>query len=206
MDGSAAQFVDLIDEAGIETLAAPCRYIKVIKPVRVESGRSFCELQPADRPRQTGLRLDVEIDFACAAIGRQKKSVDLGPSVFRRDLARARTFGFLADVERLWKAGFALGASLENTVALQSDRVLNPEGLRYADEFVRHKILDAVGDLALAGRRIIGVFRSHCGGHRMNVAVLKALFANPSAFEYVDAVPLRAQPLTPEHAHAWGSA
>ena len=169
-----------------------------MKPVRVESGRSFCELRPAEGGRQTGLQLDVEIDFACAAIGRQKKSLDLAPSVFRRELARARTFGFLADVERLWKAGFALGASLENTVALQSDRVLNPEGLRYADEFVRHKMLDAVGDLALAGRRIIGLFRSHCGGHRMNVAVLKALFADPSAFEFVDAGPARWHARPPE--------
>jgi UDP-3-O-[3-hydroxymyristoyl] N-acetylglucosamine deacetylase len=198
LDGSAAQFVDLIDEAGIETLAAPCRYIKVVKPVRVESGRSFCELRPAESRRPSGLSLDVEIDFACAAIGRQTKSLDLAPAVFRRELARARTFGFLADVERLWKSGFALGASLENTVALQADRVLNPEGLRYPDEFVRHKILDAVGDLALAGRRIMGLFRSHCGGHRMNVAVLKALFADPTAFEYVDAIPGRTIPFRPE--------
>ncbi|HEY5226431.1 MAG TPA: UDP-3-O-acyl-N-acetylglucosamine deacetylase, partial [Methylovirgula sp.] len=199
MDGSAARFVDLIDAAGIETLSAPCRYIRVVRPVRVESGRSFCELRPAENPRHTGLRLDVEIDFDCAAIGRQKKSVDLVPALFRRELARARTFGFLADVERLYKAGFALGASLENTVALQGERVLNPEGLRYADEFVRHKILDAIGDLALAGGRIIGLFRSHCGGHRMNVAVLKALFSDPSAFEHVDLVPARALALNLDH-------
>jgi UDP-3-O-[3-hydroxymyristoyl] N-acetylglucosamine deacetylase len=203
MDGSAAQFVALIDAAGIETLAAPCRYIKVVRPVRVESGRSFCELRPAESARQSGLRLDVEIDFASPVIGRQKKSVDLAPTVFRRELARARTFGFLADVERLWKAGFALGASLENTIALQSDRVLNPEGLRYGDEFVRHKILDAVGDLALAGRRIIGLFRSHCGGHRLNVAVLKALLSDPFAFEYVDAMPLGTPVLRPDHAPVW---
>ncbi len=202
MDGSAAQFVDLIDEAGTETLSAPRRHIKVVKPVRVESGRTFCELRPTEDKDQTGLQLDVEIDFDCAVIGRQKKSLDLAPSLFRKELARARTFGFLADVERLWKAGFALGASLENTVALQSDRVLNPEGLRYADEFVRHKMLDAVGDLALAGRRIIGVFRSHCGGHRMNVAVLRALFADPSAFEFVDAMPTRPLPVHAEPALA----
>jgi UDP-3-O-[3-hydroxymyristoyl] N-acetylglucosamine deacetylase len=194
MDGSAAQFVDLIDEAGVETLSAPRRYIKVVKPVRVESGQSFCELRPAEGKDRDGLQLDVEIDFDCAVIGRQKKSLDLAPSLFRKELARARTFGFLADVERLWKAGFALGASLENTVALQADRVLNPEGLRFADEFVRHKMLDAVGDLALAGRRILGAFRSHRGGHRMNVAVVRALFADPSAFEFVDAVPTRSVP------------
>lgn len=206
MDGSAAAFVDLIDEAGIETLSAPRRYIRVVRPVRVESGQGFCELSPATSARADGLSLDVEIDFSSPVIGRQKKSVNLAPSVFRREVARARTFGFLADVERLWQAGFALGASLDNTVALQDDSVVNPEGLRFADEFVRHKLLDAVGDLALAGRRIIGAFRSYCGGHRMNVAVLRALFADPSAFEYVDAVPLRPQVTHAESPAAWISA
>jgi UDP-3-O-[3-hydroxymyristoyl] N-acetylglucosamine deacetylase len=206
MDGSAAAFVDLIDEAGIETLSAPRRYIRVVRPVRIESGKGFCELRPAANARAEGLSLNVEIDFSSKAIGRQKRSVNLAPSTFRRDVARARTFGFLADVERLWQAGFALGASLDNTVAVQDDRILNPEGLRFADEFVRHKLLDAVGDLALAGRRIIGAFHSYCGGHRMNVAVLRALFADPSAFEYVDAVPLRPQVPHVEAPAAWISA
>jgi UDP-3-O-[3-hydroxymyristoyl] N-acetylglucosamine deacetylase len=183
MDGSAAAFVDMIDAAGIETLSAPRRYIRILKPVRVSFGDAFCEL----RPHESGLRLDVDIDFPSAAIGRQARAADLVCKTFRRDLARARTFGFLADVERLWKAGFARGASLENTIAIRSDRVLNPEGLRYEDEFVRHKMLDAVGDLALAGARILGLFRSHCGGHRLNVAVLKALFRDRSAFAWVEA-------------------
>jgi UDP-3-O-[3-hydroxymyristoyl] N-acetylglucosamine deacetylase len=188
MDGSSGDFVEAIDQAGVEMLDASRRYLKIIKPVRVESGRSFCELRPGD----TGLRLEVEIDFDCAAIGRQKKALDLAPAAFRRELARARTFGFLSDVERLWKSGFALGASLDNTVALRGDRVLNAEGLRFPDEFVRHKMLDAVGDLALAGTRIVGLFRSYCGGHKMNVAVLKALFADRSAFAFVEAAPRRA--------------
>ena len=183
MDGSAAAFVDMIDAAGIEALSAPRRYIRILKPVRISFGDAFCEL----RPHESGLRLDVDIDFASAAIGRQARAADLVCKTFRRDLARARTFGFLADVERLWKAGFARGASLENTIAVQSDRILNPEGLRYEDEFVRHKMLDAVGDLALAGARILGLFRSHCGGHRLNVAVLKALFRDRSAFAWVEA-------------------
>ncbi len=187
MDGSSAEFVEAIDQAGIEVLDAPRRYLKIIKPVRVESGRSYCELRPND----SGLRLEVEIDFECAAIGRQKKALNLAPAVFLRELARARTFGFLSDVERLWKAGFALGACLENTVALRGDRVLNAEGLRFPDEFVRHKMLDAVGDLALAGVRVLGVFRSYCGGHKLNVAVLKALFADRSAFALVDPTPPR---------------
>ncbi|MDB5508835.1 MAG: UDP-3-O-[3-hydroxymyristoyl] N-acetylglucosamine deacetylase [Hyphomicrobiales bacterium] len=186
MDGSSADFVEAIQQAGIHQLSAPRRYLKVLKPVRVEHGRAFSELRPADK----GFRLEVEIDFAAGMIGRQKKVVDLDGPVFQRDIARARTFGFLRDVERLWKAGFALGASLENTVALDEERVLNPEGLRWPDEFVRHKTLDAVGDLALAGSPIIGAYRSFCGGHKMNVAVLAALFADKSAYEFIE-VPMR---------------
>ncbi len=182
MDGSAAEFVEAIQQAGIHHLSAPRRYLKVLKPVRVEHGRAFSELRPADK----GFRLEVEIDFAASTIGRQKKVVDLDGQLFTRDLARARTFGFLRDVERLWKAGFALGASLENTVALDEERVLNPEGLRWPDEFVRHKTLDAVGDLALAGSPIIGAYRSFCGGHKMNVAVLEALFSDKTAFEFIE--------------------
>jgi UDP-3-O-[3-hydroxymyristoyl] N-acetylglucosamine deacetylase len=194
MDGSSVEFVEAIDSAGIETLDAPRRFVKILKPVRVQNGRSFCELRPHD----AGLRLDVEIDFTSSVIGRQKKTMDVSAGAFRRDLARARTFGFLNDVERLWKKGFALGASFENTVALREERVLNPEGLRFADEFVRHKMLDALGDLALAGAPILGLFRSFCGGHRMNVAVLQALFADRTAYALVEAGPLRRAALRPE--------
>jgi UDP-3-O-[3-hydroxymyristoyl] N-acetylglucosamine deacetylase len=155
----------------------------VLKPVRIEHGRAFSELRPAS----SGFRLEVEIDFAQGVIGRQKKVIDLDAKTFRRDIARARTFGFVHDVERLWKAGFALGASLENSIALEEGRILNPEGLRFPDEFVRHKTLDAVGDLALAGAPLIGVYRSYCGGHRTNVAVLEALFSDRSAYEIVEA-------------------
>jgi UDP-3-O-[3-hydroxymyristoyl] N-acetylglucosamine deacetylase len=183
MDGSSAAFVEAIDQAGLVELSAPRRYIKVLKPVRIEHGRAFSELRPAS----SGFRLEVEIDFAQGVIGRQKKVIDLDAKTFRRDIARARTFGFVHDVERLWKAGFALGASLENSIALEEGRILNPEGLRFADEFVRHKTLDAIGDLALAGAPLIGVYRSYCGGHRTNVAVLEALFSDRSAYEIVEA-------------------
>ena len=166
-------------------LAASRRFVKILKPVRVEQGRAFSELRPADK----GFRLDVEIDFKSEAIGRQRKILDLDPAAFRRELARARTFGFLADVKRLISAGFALGASLENSVGIDDDRVLNPEGLRYSDEFVRHKMLDAVGDLALAGAPLIGEYHSYCGGHKMNVAVLEALFSDRTAYRFVDAAP-----------------
>jgi UDP-3-O-[3-hydroxymyristoyl] N-acetylglucosamine deacetylase len=182
MDGSAAPFVEAIDSVGIVRQSASRRYLKVLKPVRVEQGRAFAELRPFTR----GFRLEVEIDFDTPIIGRQKKLLDLEASTFRNELSRARTFGFMRDVEKLWKAGFALGASLENTVALGDDRIVNPEGLRYPDEFVRHKTLDAVGDLSLAAAPILGWYRSYCGGHRLNVAVLQALFADRSAFAFVE--------------------
>jgi UDP-3-O-[3-hydroxymyristoyl] N-acetylglucosamine deacetylase len=188
MDGSAQAFVEAIDRVGIRQLAAPRRYVKILKTVRVEHGRAFSELRPAD----SGFRLDVEIDFNSEVIGRQRKILDLSPSAFRREISRARTFGFLSDVERLVKAGFALGASLDNSVGIDDGRILNPEGLRYSDEFVRHKMLDAVGDLALAGAPLIGEYHSYCGGHKMNVAVLEALFSDRAAWRIVETAPARA--------------
>jgi UDP-3-O-[3-hydroxymyristoyl] N-acetylglucosamine deacetylase len=185
MDGSAAAFVEAIDRIGVVALEAPRRFIKILKPVRVENGRAFSELRPAAR----GFRLDVEIDFKSEVIGRQRKILDLDPAAFRREIARARTFGFLSDVERLVKAGFALGASLDNSVGIDDGRILNPEGLRYSDEFVRHKMLDAVGDLALAGAPLIGAYHSYCAGHKMNVAVLEALFSDRTAYRIVKAAP-----------------
>lgn len=188
MDGSAADFVRAIDKVGIVSFSAPRRCIKVLKPVRIAHGDGFSELRPAAR----GFRLEVEIDFASALIGRQKHVIDLDPQRFRREISRARTFGFVSDVERLWQMGFALGSSLDNSVGMDGERVLNPEGLRYTDEFVRHKTLDAVGDLALAGAPIIGTYRSYRGGHKMNVAVLQALFSDDSAYAYVQDTAVRA--------------
>ncbi len=183
MDGSSAAFVAAIDKVGLRTLSAPRRFLKILKPVRIEHGRSFSELRPAD----TGFSLDVEIDYPVEAIGRHRKAIDLNATTFRREICRARTFGLLRDVERLWKLGFALGSSLENSVAVDDDRILNPEGLRAPDEFVSHKMLDAVGDLALAGAPIIGHYSAFCPGHKMNFLVLQALFADRSAYSYVEA-------------------
>lgn len=182
LDGSAAPFIDAIDQVGLVSQAATRRYLKVLKAVRVTQGKAFAELLPNER----AFRLDVEIDFPTPVIGRQRKAVDLSPTVFRKDISRARTFGFMRDVEKLWSAGFALGASLENTVAIGDDGVMNPEGLRYGDEFVRHKILDAVGDLSLAGFPLLGTYRSYCGGHRLNFSVLEALFESRSNYTVVD--------------------
>ncbi|AMJ60634.1 UDP-3-O-acyl-N-acetylglucosamine deacetylase [Bosea sp. PAMC 26642] len=191
MDGSAAEFVTAIEETGVTTLNAARRYIKILQPVRVENGRAFAELLPSD---VDGFRLDVEIDFDTAVIGRQRKVFDLEPAAYAREISRARTFGFMRDVEQLWKAGFALGASLDNTVAIGDDKVINPEGLRYGDEFVRHKVLDAIGDLALAGYAIMGEFRSYCGGHRLNVRILEALFADRANYAIVEALPAYVAP------------
>ena len=172
MDGSSAAFVDAIEDAGTRELSDPRKFIKVLRTVRVQDGDCYGELSPG-----SGFQLDVEIEFPTALIGRQRLALELTPSSFRTVLARARTFGFMRDVEKLWKAGLALGASLDNTVALGDDKIMNPEGLRHPQEFVRHKMLDAVGDLALAGAPILGTYKSVRGGHRLNAHVLQALFA-----------------------------
>lgn len=180
MDGSAAPFVDAIDQAGLATLAAPRRCIKVLKPVRVNGNGCYGELRPHSR----GLRVETEIEFDHPLIGRQTFATDVEPNVFRRELARARTFGFIRDVVKLWSAGYALGASFENTVVVAENRVLNAEGMRFSDEFVRHKVVDAIGDLALAGAPLIGAYRSVRGGHKLNHAVVTALMSDASAWTY----------------------
>lgn len=184
MDGSSEVFIDAIEQVGITNLGVKRRYIRVTKPVRIEAGASWSEFRPYD-----GTRFEVEIDFDSKLIGRQKWEGDLTAETFKTELARARTFGFMRDVERLWAAGFALGSSLENSVVISDDdTVINVEGLRYEkDEFVRHKTLDAVGDLALAGAQFIGCYRSYRGGHKMNANALKALLSDPTAYEVVEA-------------------
>lgn len=183
MDGSAEAFVAAIDHAGIRSLDSPRRFLKVLKPVRVTQGRSVGEILPNSR----GLRLEVDIDFDHPLIGRQRCALDVSPANFRRELARARTFGFMRDVAKLWNQGYALGASFENTLVVSETRVLNADGVRYPDEFVRHKALDAVGDLALAGLPLLATYRSVRGGHTLNHAILSALMADPSAWAVVEA-------------------
>lgn len=195
LDGSAAPFVFLIECAGIVTQAAPRRAIEILRPVRVTEGAAFAELQPVAghaRGLDPARRLDMalSIDFAAAAIGRQAVSVRLTPDIFRRDLAQARTFGLLEEVEALQAAGLAMGGSLDNAVVVDGDRVLNPGGLRMPDEFVRHKLVDAVGDLALAGAMLHGRLVAHRTGHSLNNRLLHALFADVSAWREVTAQPL----------------
>jgi UDP-3-O-[3-hydroxymyristoyl] N-acetylglucosamine deacetylase len=183
MDGSAAPFVDAIDQAGLTARALPRRYIEVIKPVRVAKGNAFGEL----RPYSHGFRVEAEIEFDHPLIRHQALALDIEAETFRSEIAGARTFGFMKDVAKLWSAGYALGASFENTLVVSEDRVLNPDGLRYTDEFVRHKILDAIGDLALAGQPLIGAYRTVRGGHKLNHAVLSALMADRSAWRVIEA-------------------
>lgn len=188
LDGSAGMFVSAVDEAGIVETDAARRYLRVLKTIRIETEQGFGELSPYD----AGFRLEVEIDFAHAAIGRQRYAATLSPGVFRKELAPARTFGFVSDVERLWQAGFALGASLDNTICLGEDGIVNETGLRFSDEFVRHKALDAVGDLSLGGLPMLARYRSYKGGHKLNFAVVDALLSDRSAYEIVEArVPAR---------------
>ena len=183
MDGSAEAFVAAIDHAGVRSLEAPRRFLKVLKPVRVTQGRSVAEILPNSR----GLRLEIDIEFDHPLIGRQRCALDVSPTNFRRELARARTFGFMRDVAKLWNQGYALGASFENTLVVSETRVLNADGLRYPDEFVRHKAMDAVGDLALAGLPLLATYRSVRGGHTLNHAILLALMADPTAWAVVEA-------------------
>ncbi|WP_416352750.1 UDP-3-O-acyl-N-acetylglucosamine deacetylase, partial [Brucella suis] len=155
LDGTSARFIEAVDSVGVVTQDAKRRFIRILKTVRVEAGNSWGEFRPYD-----GTRFEVEIDFECPLIGRQKFAHDVDEETFRKELSTARTFGFMKDVERLWAAGLALGASLDNSLVIGDDNsIVNADGLRFKDEFVRHKTLDAVGDLALAGLPFIGWVR-----------------------------------------------
>ncbi len=177
MDGSAAPFVFLLECAGSVAQDTPRRAIKMLKPISVnENGRS-ATLTPDD-----GFSMRFAIDFATDAINRQDITIAIDPETFKSDIARARTFGFLHEADQMRAAGLARGASLENAVVISGHQVLNREGLRYVDEFVRHKVLDALGDLYLAGAPIVGHFRGVRSGHALNRRLLAALFADPSAW------------------------
>ncbi len=171
MDGSARCFVDAIDEVGLVFLKQHKKILRVVAPVRVSDGAAWAQLTPAS----SGMNFDVEVAFR-QPIGRQRHILSLTPETFRHELASARSFGSLDEARRLWREGLALGASLENSLVYDERGVLNPHGVRYENECARHKMLDAVGDLALAGAPLIGAFRSYRSGHRLNVSLLKAAF------------------------------
>ena len=189
LDGSSSPYVFLLDCAGIVAQDAPRATIEILRSTRVSDGDAFAELRPSV-PGVPGLDMALSIDFAAAAIGRQALSLRLTPANFRRELARARTFALAEEIEQLRAAGLAQGGSLENAVVVDRARVLNLAGLRMPDEFVRHKLLDAVGDLALAGAPMRGRFIAHRSGHTLNHRLLQALFADRSAWQEIVPVQL----------------
>lgn len=181
LDGSSVPFVEGFLARGIQEQSSPVRAIRILKPVEVREGEAVARLEPSDM-----LEIDFRIDFAEAAIGVQEKRLNMANGAFVRELCDSRTFCMQADVDAMRAKGLALGGNLENAVVFEGDRVLSPGGLRHADEPVRHKMLDALGDLALAGAPILGRYTGVRAGHAMTNRLLRALFANRDAFCYVD--------------------
>ncbi|TWI37000.1 UDP-3-O-acyl-N-acetylglucosamine deacetylase [Paracoccus sulfuroxidans] len=180
LDGSAAPFVHGIMEAGLVQQAAPLRAIRVLKTVEVRNGEAFARLSPADH-----LEIHFDIDFTDAAIGHQEKQLDMANGSFVHELMDSRTFCRLSDVTQMQANGLALGGTFLNAVVIDGDKVLSPGGLRHQDEAVRHKMLDAMGDLALAGAPLLARYTGHRAGHAMTNKLLRALFAQPDAWEWV---------------------
>jgi UDP-3-O-[3-hydroxymyristoyl] N-acetylglucosamine deacetylase len=180
MDGSSEPFVFLIECAGTVEQAAPRRTVLVRRPVVVEENGARAALEPAE-----GFTISLDIEFASRAIGRQELFLEVSRDSFRNQICRARTFGFLHEVEALRAAGLARGGSLENAVVVDGDTVLNDDGLRYEDEFVRHKVLDCIGDMALAGHAVTGHLRARRTGHGLNNRLLRALFADEANYAIV---------------------
>ena len=187
MDGSAEPFVRVLDRAGLREQAAPRRYLEILQRVDVVDGDKRASLAPSDQ-----FELAFEICFDSAAVGRQSLDLPMDEAAFRTELANCRTFGFLHEVEALRAVGLARGGSMENAVVIDGDRILNPEGLRRPDEFVRHKALDAIGDLYVLGGPLLGRFEGVLAGHGLNNAVVRALLARPEAWRWrTFAEPLR---------------
>jgi UDP-3-O-[3-hydroxymyristoyl] N-acetylglucosamine deacetylase len=182
MDGSAGPFVFLLQSAGLEEQKAPKTFIRVMKSVEVREGDKWVRFDP-----HNGFKLDLSIDFAHPVLERSKQHVcvDFSSTSYVKEVSRARTFGFMQDVEAMREQGLALGGSLDNAVVMDDYRVLNSDGLRYHDEFVKHKVLDAIGDLYLLGHPLIGAFSGYKSGHALNNMLLRRLLAEPHAWQYV---------------------
>jgi UDP-3-O-[3-hydroxymyristoyl] N-acetylglucosamine deacetylase len=193
LDGSAAPFVFLLDCAGSVEQDAPRRVIEIRRRIRVTSGKAWAELRPlgtAGRDVEPVLEMDLSIEFAAGAIGRQSASLRLTPDSFRQEIASARTFTHVNEVAELHAAGLARGGSLDNAIVVDGAHILNPGGLRMDNEFASHKLLDAVGDLALAGGRVHGHYVAHRTGHALNNRLLRALFADTAAWRMISSDPL----------------
>jgi UDP-3-O-[3-hydroxymyristoyl] N-acetylglucosamine deacetylase len=182
MDGSAGPFVFLLQAAGIEEQASPKRFVRIKKQVRVEDGDKWAQFDVFE-----GFKVNFEIEFDHPIFKRrlQRASMDFSTTSFLKEISRARTFGFMRDIESLRKRNLALGGNLDNAIVLDDKGIMNEDGLRYEDEFVKHKILDAIGDLYLLGHSLIGEFSGHKSGHGLNNQLLRALLGDPSAWEEV---------------------
>ena len=179
LDGSSKPFVALLERAGVKEQTAPKRVLKILKPVEIRHGVKLARLSPGD-----GFTMKIAIDFPTKAIGRQEIRFTMAPGAFAREIAWARTFGFAHQAEQLHAIGKGLGASMDNTVVIEGDCVLNVDGLQAPDEFVRHKLLDVIGDLFLAGGMIDGLYEAEQPGHALNNQLLRAVFADPTAFAW----------------------
>lgn len=184
LDGSALQFVQLLDRAGFRRQEAPVRYIEILEPIRVQNGDKTAALLPCDR-----FEMRFEIDFATPVIGNQVVDFVVDEETFRTEIMAARTFGFAHEVEALRRAGLARGGSLENAVVIDGDQILNPGGLRMEREFVKHKALDAIGDLYVLGAPLLGRYEGVKAGHAINNLLVRELLANPQAWREVTRVP-----------------
>lgn len=182
MDGSAAPFIYLLQTAGVVEQPVPKRFIRVLKPVEVVEGDKWVRLDPKDGFSVT---LSIEFNHPAFNLAPQKVEIDFAGHSYLDEISRARTFGFMHEVEYMRQHGLGLGGSLDNAIVIDDEYVLNPEGLRFPDEFVRHKILDAIGDLYIVGHPLIAAFSGHKSGHAMNNTLLRRLLADPSAWEYV---------------------
>lgn len=181
MDGSAGPFVFLLQSAGIEEQNAPKKFVRVLKPIEVKEGDKWVRFEPFN-----GFKLTMSIDFAHPIFDktRQSVTVDFSTTSYTKEVSRARTFGFMQDVETMRSQGLALGGSLDNAIVMDEYRVLNTDGLRYEDEFVKHKVLDAIGDLYLLGHPLIGAFSGHKSGHALNNRLLRRLVEDKTAWEF----------------------
>ena len=184
LDGSALQFVQLLDRAGFRRQEAPVRFIEILKPIRAEEGDKFAVLTPCDR-----FEMKMVIDFNNEVIGHQEIDFVVDEATFRREIMSARTFGFAHEVEALRQAGLARGGSLENAVVIDGETILNPGGLRMEREFVRHKALDAIGDLYVLGAPLLGRYEGYKAGHQLNNKLVRALLAQPDAWRVTTRVP-----------------
>ncbi len=182
MDGSAGPFVFLLQSAGVEEQAAPKKFIRILKPVEVKDGDKWARFEP-----HNGYKLTMSIDFAHPVFdkSRQSVTVDFSTTSYVKEVSRARTFGFMQDVETMRAQGLALGGSLDNAIVMDEYRVLNTDGLRYEDEFVKHKVLDAIGDLYLLGHPLIGAFTAHKTGHALNNKLARRLLEDKPSWELV---------------------